>query len=95
MALEAIKGGELSYNMYKFGRYDPWIAHTFFKQVVDAVTHMHARGFCHRDLKPWNIMLANNLSSIKVIDFSYSTPLDPIKFKACPDILKGYLPGTK
>ena len=40
-------------------------------------------------------MLANDLSKVKVIDFSYSTPLDPVAFEASPDILKGYLSGTK
>lgn len=76
MAIECIKGGELYYNMSKFGRYSPHVAHYFFVQVVGAIQHMHEKGFCHRDLKPWNIMLSDDLSSAKVIDFSYSTPLD-------------------
>jgi serine/threonine protein kinase len=36
---------------------------------------MHEKGFAHRDLKPWNVMLVEDLSEAKVIDFSYSTPL--------------------
>ena len=55
---------------------------------------MHERGFCHRDLKPWNIMLVEDLSAAKVIDFSYSSPLDVEKLESCPDMLKGFLSGT-
>jgi serine/threonine protein kinase len=56
---------------------------------------MHNHGFAHRDLKPWNVMLSDDLSAVKVIDFSYSTPLDNEKFEKFPDILKGFLSGTK
>lgn len=40
-------------------------------------------------------MLSDDLSSAKVIDFSYSTPLDKDQFMKGPDILKGFLSGTK
>lgn len=95
MVIECIRGGELSYNLKKFGRYTPEVAKYFFKQVVDAIAHMHSRGFCHRDLKPWNIMLSDDLSDAKVIDFSYSTSLYKDDFENSPDILKGFLSGTK
>jgi serine/threonine protein kinase len=75
MVIECIKGGELYYNLRKYGKFPPRVAFHFFGQVVDAICHMHKAGFCHRDLKPWNIMLSNDLCSVKVIDFSYSTPL--------------------
>ena len=39
-------------------------------------------------------MITKDLSTIKVIDFSYSTALDPEEFKKCPDIFKGKLNGT-
>ena len=41
---------------------------------------MHSKGICHRDLKPWNIMLSDDLLDAKVIDFSYSTPLKKKRF---------------
>lgn len=91
MVIDCYEGGELYYNLKKFGRYPPDIARYFFVQVVDAIAHMHSRGFCHRDLKPWNIMLTKDLSTVKVIDFSYSTALHPEEFKKCPDLLKGML----
>jgi serine/threonine protein kinase len=95
MAIECLRGGELYFNLQKFGRFPPDVAHYFFSQILDAIAHMHSRGYCHRDLKPWNVMLSDDLSNAKVIDFSYSTPLTKSEFDLCPDILKRYLPGTK
>lgn len=92
LVLECIKGGELYYNLRKYGKFTPMVAYHFFSQVVDAIAHMHKSGYCHRDLKPWNIMLSNDLCSVKVIDFSYATPIDLDK---CPDFLRGFLSGTK
>jgi serine/threonine protein kinase len=95
MAIECLRGGELYYNMQKFGRLPPAAAHYFFSQILDAIKHMHSRGFCHRDLKPWNVMLTDDLSNAKVIDFSYSTPLIKSDFEKAPEILHRFLPGTK
>jgi len=69
MVIECLKGGELYYNLKKFGRFPPEIAKYFFIQILNAIAHMHEKGFCHRDLKPWNIMLSDDLSEAKVIDF--------------------------
>lgn len=95
MAIECLRGGELYFNMQKFGRYTPDVAHYYFCQVLDAIGHMHERGYCHRDLKPWNVMLTDDLANAKVIDFSYSTPLTKSEFDESPEILKRFLPGTK
>lgn len=96
MVIEQLHGGELSFNLNKFGRLRPDIAHYFFCQIADAISFMHERGFAHRDLKPWNVMLVDDLSSVKVIDFSYSTPLNPKHLESVPAfrILKGWLSGT-
>lgn len=57
---------------------------------------MHKCGFAHRDIKPWNVMLTDDLSAAKVIDFSYSTPLISRQRESVPAnrILKGWLSGT-
>lgn len=94
MVMETLKGGELYFNLKKFGRFPPRMCHYFFCQILDAICHMNKRGFCHRDLKPWNIMLVEDLSLAKVIDFSYSTPLCPSQLSSRPQILKGFLSGT-
>lgn len=37
---------------------------------------MHSKGYCHRDIKPWNILLNDDLTMLKVIDFGYATPIE-------------------
>jgi len=95
MAIECLPGGELSLNMFKVGKYPGFVAHSFFCQIARAIQHMHQKGYCHRDLKPWNIMLTENLDTAKVIDFSYSIPFDKATFDELPHHLKGFLNGTK
>lgn len=68
-------GGELLKQItkkhYKFTEKD---VASVMKQVLSAVSHMHARGIVHRDLKPENILLSGNdiHSEIKLIDFGLS-----------------------
>lgn len=39
----------------------------YFKQLMNAVSSMHAEGIVHRDLKPENILIRNE--TLKVADF--------------------------
>lgn len=55
---------------------------------------MNSKGYCHRDLKPWNIMFNNDLSALKIIDFGYATPINEEEFSKSPSYLKGKLSGT-
>uniref|UniRef100_A0A182MP16 Protein kinase domain-containing protein n=1 Tax=Anopheles culicifacies TaxID=139723 RepID=A0A182MP16_9DIPT len=43
----------------------------FFRQLVDAVQYMHDQGFCHRDIKCENVLLASP-SYVKLTDFSFA-----------------------
>ena len=96
MVIEPLRGGELSYNLSKFGQLPASLAHYFFKQIASAISHMHQAGVAHRDLKPWNVMLCDDLASAKVIDFSYATPLCLEELSNLPatEILSGWLSGT-
>ena len=55
---------------------------------------MHESGYCHRDLKPWNIMVSSDLTSLKIIDFGYATPLENHKLEECSKYFKGKLECT-
>lgn len=40
------------------------------EQMCDVMGFVHAQGICHRDLKPQNIMMDNQLN-IKLADFGF------------------------
>jgi len=50
-------------------------AKALIRQLLSAITHMHARGICHRDIKLQNILLENDQpnAQIKLIDFGFGT----------------------
>jgi len=50
-------------------------AQNLIRQLLSAVTHMHDRGICHRDIKLQNILLENGSpnAQIKLIDFGFGT----------------------
>ena len=51
-------------------------ARFIFKQIVDAVCYLHARGIVHCDLKDENIVIDNDFH-VKLIDFGSALLLDP------------------
>ena len=44
-----------------------------FSELLEAVNCLHKRGVVHNDLKPQNILVANNGSSLKLIDFGLAS----------------------
>ena len=48
------------------------------KGIMEALKYIHSEGVAHRDVKPENILLkdANDLTSLKLIDFGISTKYD-------------------
>jgi serine/threonine protein kinase len=75
MVLETLTGGELYYHIKKCEKFSLATSRLFFTQLASAISHMHKSGYCHRDLKPWNIMVSSDLKSLKIIDFGYATPI--------------------
>jgi serine/threonine protein kinase len=46
-------------------------AKDLMRKLLEVVSYLHAVGICHRDLKPDNLIVANDMS-IKLIDFNVS-----------------------
>jgi serine/threonine-protein kinase len=72
MAMEFLKGRELTDVLRERGRLPPDEAATVARQVLDALGEAHRLGIIHRDLKPHNIFLcprAGGEEFVKVLDF--------------------------
>jgi predicted Ser/Thr protein kinase len=45
-------------------------AQALFKQLIEAVSHLHKHGIIHRDVKAPNILVSSNLTKLKLVDFN-------------------------
>ena len=59
-----------------------------FLKVAQGLTHIHARGHVHADIKPNNIVVADD-GTVKIIDFGQSCPIGTIKerIQGTPDFI--------
>ena len=59
-----------------------------FHAVAEALAHVHARGYIHADMKPNNIIVADN-GTVKIIDFGQSCPIGTVKerIQGTPDFI--------
>jgi serine/threonine protein kinase len=55
----------------KGGGLEDWEIRCISRQLSEALIYIHRQGFFHRDMKPENILISNDLS-IKIIDFGLS-----------------------
>ena len=59
-----------------------------FTEVAEALVHMNAKGWVHSDIKPNNILVADD-GTVKIIDLGQSCPLGKIKdrIQGTPDFI--------
>ncbi len=97
IVMELIDGTTLRKIIRREGKIAPDRCVNIFRQICDALEHLHADGIVHRDLKPANIMVvANEIEDelVKLVDFGLALPVDPIAAKAEKVTLDGYVTGT-
>jgi len=63
IVMEHIRGGDLFDRILERERYSEENARSVMKQILDAVSYLHAADICHRDLKPENILLVNTAAT--------------------------------
>jgi serine/threonine protein kinase len=77
LVLEYCEAGDLIHKMTRVvngGPKDESESFQIWHQIIDGIGHMHERGVAHLDLKPQNVLLANEDAPcrIKLCDFSHS-----------------------
>ena len=69
---EYIKGKEFMEYLTKKGRLKEVEACKFYHQIISGLEYIHQCGIAHRDFKPENILLTNDNTILKIIDFGLS-----------------------
>uniref|UniRef100_A0A7R9YSU9 Protein kinase domain-containing protein n=1 Tax=Chlamydomonas euryale TaxID=1486919 RepID=A0A7R9YSU9_9CHLO len=83
-------GGEMLPMLARVPNYCEQDAARVIKGVIEALAHIHARGICHADLKPENIIMANRSVdlSVKLMDFSLASFKDvPTQIGGTPEFV--------
>lgn len=68
MVLEFIKGETLDHTLHRRGKIHTDEAIPIFCQALEGINYAHKLGIVHRDIKPGNMMLAED-GTLKVLDF--------------------------
>ncbi|CDW89341.1 protein kinase domain containing protein [Stylonychia lemnae] len=71
---EIADGGELFFYVKNSGAFKERHARHLFRQMLEGLHFLHKQGFCHRDLKPDNILLTENFD-VKIADFGFAGPM--------------------
>jgi serine/threonine protein kinase len=69
---ELAAGGELFSLLMHTGPLPEDVARHYFRQLIDAIEHLHTNGVVHRDLKPENLVLDARFQ-LKVVDFGLAS----------------------
>ena len=69
---EYIQGKEFMDYLNKKGKLKEIEACRFYHQIISGLEYIHQCGIAHRDFKPENILLTNNNTILKIIDFGLS-----------------------
>ena len=75
IAMEYVEGLSLEDLIKKKGRLTPLAAMLIFREACKGLAYAHNRGVIHRDIKPDNVLIANN-GAVKLADFGIATAPD-------------------
>ena len=95
IVLEYATGGELFNYIVLKEKLSEKETSLYFYQIIQGIKTIHEKKICHRDMKPENILIANN-NVIKIIDFGLSSEYNDYLSTPCgspcyasPEMIKG------
>ncbi|VVC25843.1 Protein kinase domain,Protein kinase-like domain,Serine/threonine-protein kinase, active [Cinara cedri] len=69
--MDYCESGDLLSHLQNAKTMPQWQAHTFFKQICDAVEYLHQKDISHRDIKCENVLL-ESMRHVKLADFGFA-----------------------
>jgi calcium/calmodulin-dependent protein kinase I len=76
IASELLTGGDMFDDIVTDKNYTEKKARDLVKLATRAITYCHAKGIVHRDMKPENLLLTEDRTSLKIGDFGFATQID-------------------
>lgn len=73
--MEHVSGGEFLQTLIDHSGFNERICRYYFKQMLQAMHHLHDAGMAHRDLKPDNMLFTEGGAGVKITDFGFMIPL--------------------
>ena len=74
LVLEYLAGGDLQ-SLVRKQKLDRREAIRYIEQICAGLRHAHSQGIIHRDIKPQNLLLSSDLSTVKIADFGVARNL--------------------
>ncbi|HEY8088125.1 MAG TPA: serine/threonine-protein kinase [Polyangiaceae bacterium] len=94
IAMELLRGEELTARIARLGRLDPATTYALVSQIAHGLSSAHAAGIVHRDLKPENVFLAETEEGevVKILDFGIAKMVSAQEWRC--GTLEGQVLGT-
>lgn len=73
--LEYAENGTLYQFLKRLGKFPEDISVKYLRQLLNALTYLHAKTIVHRDIKPENLLISAN-GNLKLADFGWCTEID-------------------